>query len=168
MVSEDFKTRILPCYRRMFAVAVTMLRDRDEAADAVQDAMTRLWEKKAELVDISVPEAFCVTMVKRICIDRLRAGQAHPPDGLESVRTLSAEDADAGAREKSMQDLISRMILLLPPSQQRVIRLSIFNECSNDEIAGITGESPSNVRQLLSRARRKIKELYLKYNNERF
>jgi RNA polymerase sigma-70 factor (ECF subfamily) len=48
----------------------------------------------------------------------------------------------------------------LPPQQQEVMKLRTWGDCSLQEIAEITGMSHDNARTLLSRARRKLKELY--------
>lgn len=50
----------------------------------------------------------------------------------------------------------------MPPAQKEILRLSIFEDLSAKEISEITGVSGTNVRQLLSRGRKKIKEIYSK------
>ena len=68
------------------------------------------------------------------------------------------DDADAIAR-------LSNVIDRLPASQAEVMRLSAFGGLSNDEIAQATGLDNQNVRALLSRGRRKIKEMFIKLNS---
>ena len=48
----------------------------------------------------------------------------------------------------------------LPEQQRQVLQLRAFNECSFEEIESITGLTSVNVRTLLSRGRRRLKELY--------
>ena len=43
MTSDEFKAEILPYYKDMWRMAYAVLGNRDEAADAVQDANLRLW-----------------------------------------------------------------------------------------------------------------------------
>lgn len=54
---------------------------------------------------------------------------------------------------------LSRLILQLPERKQLVLRLQYGNEYPFDKIAKILKLSPENVRQLSSRARKKLKEL---------
>ncbi|MDE6488217.1 MAG: sigma-70 region 4 domain-containing protein [Paramuribaculum sp.] len=65
---------------------------------------------------------------------------------------------------RSDLDLALKLMASLPEAQQRVVRLSSVGGCSNDEIAELTGFSPANVRTLLSRGRKRIRELFIKYS----
>ena len=56
----------------MYACAMMLLRDEDEAADCVQDALIRLWESRSRLAEIEKPEAYCLTAVKRQALDAIR------------------------------------------------------------------------------------------------
>ncbi|MDO4318965.1 MAG: sigma-70 family RNA polymerase sigma factor [Bacteroidales bacterium] len=158
MDPTTFRNSIVPLYKPMFAAAAAILGDRDEAADAVQDAMERLWQARESLDAIQSLPAYCMTVLRRVAIDRIRRRrQTEPIDNIPET----AAPPDNTARETSA--IIDRIIATLPSNQQTVIRLSAFEQKSNDEIAVLTGLSNDNVRQLLSRARRRIKELYKKY-----
>ncbi len=76
----------------------------------------------------------------------------------ENVGTVSDNGIDSLEYRERLSE-VNRIIATLPKNQQDVIRLSSFGGCSNDEIAGITGLSDTNVRALLSRGRKKIKSL---------
>lgn len=76
----------------------------------------------------------------------------------------TSETNDADRLESADELRLLRTLLpQLPDNQRKAVELSAFSGCSNDEIAELTGESPANVRQLLSRGRRKLKELYNHY-----
>lgn len=163
MDRSDFKSKVLPCYRRMYAAAMAVLRDSDDASDAVQDAFTRLWERRDELDTVISLDAYAMTVVRRICIDRIRSSRQL--DRLDDVNLTSeaARPDDFDGREAV--GVLKRLMGSLPGNQRRVLTLSSFGGCTNEEIARLTGESDSNVRQLLSRARKKLKELYQKYES---
>ena len=159
MDSSAFKRLLLPHYRRMYATAITILRNSDDASDAVQEAFTRLWERRDELPNIDNPEAFCVTTVKRICIDRLRRSTL-PINEVTEDTLLIADDSDKQADTRESLQLVTLLINKLPEQQRQVLQLRAFNECSLDEIESITGLTGVNVRTLLSRARRRMRELF--------
>lgn len=159
MDSSAFKRLLLPHYKRMYVTAMTILRDSDDAKDAVQEAFTRLWEKRDDLPNIDNPEAYCVTIIKRICIDRLRHSSHIANDVIIQDITIADDSAAKADNRESLQE-ITRLITRLPEQQQRVLRLRSFNDCSLEEIEQITGLSGVNVRTLLSRARRRLRELY--------
>lgn len=154
-----FEYEILPCYKHVFAICLAIVRDRDEAADAVQETFTRLWERREDLENISNPEAYAVTVAKRVCIGRLKDRQIVTD---EITSTVATDDADRLEFNDELR-LMKRLIAGLPDNQRKVVELSSFGGCSNDEISQVTGETPANVRQLLSRGRKKLKELYKLY-----
>ena len=67
------------------------------------------------------------------------------------------------AREIEQRDEVNqvkRLIGRLPEQQKRVILLRDVNDCSFEEIEQATGLNAINIRVLLSRARKKIREQY--------
>ncbi|MCD8185461.1 MAG: sigma-70 region 4 domain-containing protein [Rikenellaceae bacterium] len=55
-----------------------------------------------------------------------------------------------------------RIVDALPELQQAVLRMRHIDELEVQEIAQLTGSNPEAVRMNLSRARRKVKEIFLK------
>ena len=159
MDSSAFKRLLLPHYRRMYATAMTILRNSDDASDAVQEAFTRLWEKRDDLPNIDTPEAYCVTTIKRICIDRIRKNALHINEVTEDTLLIS-DDSDIQADNRESLQLVTLLMNKLPEQQRQVLQLRAFNDCSLEEIESITGLTGVNVRTLLSRARRRMKELF--------
>ncbi len=159
MDSSAFKRLLLPHYRQMYVTAMTILRNSDDASDAVQEAFTRLWERRDELPNIDNPEAFCVTTVKRICIDRLRRSSL-PINEVNEDTLLIADDSDKQADNRESIQLVTLLMSKLPEQQRQVLQLRAFNDCSFEEIESITGLTGVNVRTLLSRARRRMRELF--------
>lgn len=159
MDSSAFKRLLLPHYRRMYATAITILRNSDDASDAVQEAFTRLWEKRDDLPNIDTPEAYCVTTIKRICIDRIRKN-ALPLNEVTEDTLLISDDSDIQADNRESLQLVTLLMNKLPEQQRQVLQLRAFNDCSLEEIESITGLTGVNVRTLLSRARRRMKELF--------
>lgn len=155
---EIFRERFLPLYPRLFAVANAMLGDADDAADAVQDAMVKIWNGSVPLDAVSSPVGYAMQLLKTSAIDiiRRRRFTVHSPGGLP-------EPASTDDSEPDHADFLRRAIATLPPSQQEVIRMSAFGEMPAADIADTMGLTPENVRQLLSRGRRKLREIYQKY-----
>lgn len=158
MDKKRFEIELLPCYKRIYAICLTIVRDRDEAADAVQETYARLWKRREELDELESAEAYAVKTAKRICFDKLRSCEIVS----ETHDTSETNDADRLESADELR-LLRTLLPQLPDNQRKAVELSAFSGCSNDEIAELTGESPANVRQLLSRGRRKLKELYNHY-----
>ncbi len=161
MASDNFKHLVLTHYESMYRVAYSILRDKDDALDAVQDAVTSLWEKRTQLAGIENHEAFCLRAVRNRCIDMLRS-RAGMHDTLDDTPDChdSMQDIVRDVETRDSLRLVNAIVESLPPLQRQVIRLRSEACCDLHEIAEITGVSHDNARTILSRARRKIKELY--------
>lgn len=157
MDSKTFQLTVVPLYRELFAVAVSLTRNRDVAADIVQETMVKLWNNRARLDSISSPKGFAIATLRNTAIDWLRRqpDEFTLDEAYDTASTAPPPDPDGIA-------VINNILASLPPTQQRVIELNAFDGHSPAEIALITGLTADNVRQLLSRGRRKIKELYTK------
>ncbi|MDR3140393.1 MAG: RNA polymerase sigma factor [Tannerellaceae bacterium] len=163
MDAESFKRQFLPCHPRLYRIAYALTGNSLDAEDILQDAYCKLWNKREELVHINNTEAFCTTLVKNLCFDLLRSSRKNiQEEGLENLPLSIGISPETEAIEQDESKQIQRLIDKLPEKQQQVIRLSAINDCSLEEIEEITGLSAVNVRVLLSRARKTVKEQYLK------
>ena len=72
MNSETFRIKYLSLADTLYRVAFYILEQECEAKDAVQDLYLKLWQKKDELDGVSAPKAYCITLLKNLCIDRIR------------------------------------------------------------------------------------------------
>ena len=153
-----FEIEILPLYKRIYGMSLAIVGDVDEAADVVQETFALLWARRDSLDRVESAEAYSRAVARNICLKHMQLKRQtgrldeltdYPSDG-------PPPDVDIGLGH------IRGLIDGLPPGQRRVMVLSVYGGCSNEEIMEITGASADNVRQLLSRARKRIKELYNK------
>ncbi len=166
MDAESFKKAYLPFHRKLYHVAHQLLENEADAEDLIQEAYLKLWDKRDGLSAISNPEAFCVTLVKNMCFDMLRSSKyitGKQMAGLETIHTFSpADDLETRDNARQVKSLIAR----LPEQQQQVIVLRDMKECTYEEIEQITGLNAINIRVLLSRARKKIREQFNKIQED--
>ena len=162
MDAADFKKIFLPYHRRLYGVALRMLGNEDDARDVLQDAYLKLWDKREALGVIDNVGAFCMTLVRNMCIDLLRSPHyvrdRQQVQLTECLPVAAPDDSEVHDNAQVLQTLIAR----LPLQQQQVIRLRDMMGYSYQEVEQLTGLSTSNVRVILSRARKKIREDYLK------
>ncbi|MDE6637610.1 MAG: sigma-70 family RNA polymerase sigma factor [Muribaculaceae bacterium] len=162
MTDGEFKRIVLPHYRQMYATAFAILRDPDEASDAVQDTISALWQKHSQMKPPDNVQAFCNRTIRNHCIDRLRENSKQYFERIETLHQLpTGSNADSEVSLSSTSEFIMKCLKRLNKRHREVLALSIFSQLSNDEISRATGESPENVRVILSRGRKTIKE-YLK------
>lgn len=165
MDASEFKQRFLPFHRKLYCVAFSLTGNREDAEDMVQDAYLRLWDRRDELDRVVNAEAFCVTVLKNVCFNALRSRK--PISATEDETMPVAADVDVG-REVESRDavsVVSELIKRLPPNQRQVIVMRDVGDCPYEEIEAATGMSAGNIRTLLSRARKKIKEQFTAIQN---
>ncbi len=163
MDATDFRHIVMPHYRPMYRLAYAILGNSDDAQDAVQEAVAKLWHKRDALPDESKALSYCLTTVRNCCADMLRM-RRHVPI-TDDLREMCPDDMTDLSQTIESRDTLNKVIDLaatLPEAQQEVLRLRSYGDYSLQEIAEITGTSYENARTLLSRARRRLKELYSK------
>lgn len=161
MTTEEFKAKILPHYKYMYRIAASVMRSDSEAADVVQDAMLRLYERRTQLDNVANVRSYCVYVVRNACLNMIRSKKECI--NTEDVADMkSPEDIHTALEWKDMSGIVYKAMNRLPADQKIVFKLSAFGGFSNEEIADMLGITQGNVRVLLSRARNKIKELFSK------
>ena len=161
MPASLFKQLLLPLYPRLQRVALRMLGNVEDAEDMVQEVYMKLWGKREELPDVQNMEAYCVALTKNMCIDRLRLAEVDRVDVGDVPLSLAAADDVASQLER--QDAVEQVMLIietLPEKQQQVITVRDIRDCTFEEIEEQTGLTAVNVRALLSRARKTIRERF--------
>jgi RNA polymerase sigma-70 factor (ECF subfamily) len=140
-----------------------LLGNAEDAEDMVQEVYMKLWSKRDALPDVKDVEAYCVTLTKNMCIDRLRMAEMEKADVDEVPIMLAAtDDVEAQVERHDAVEQVKQIIETLPEHQQQVITLRDMEDCSFEEIAEQTGLTAVNVRMLLSRARKTIRERFKK------
>ena len=163
MSPESFTRQFLPLHPKLYRIACALLEDEAHARDILQDAYCKLWDKREDLQKIQNPEAYCVIMVKNLCIDFIRSARQRQQKVQarqiqEPATTEGSPESQTIAREQIA--LMDKLITTLPASQRSVLRLKAANS-STEEIALITGFSPLHIRVLLSRARKTLRAQFL-------
>ena len=159
MEAETFKQRFLPFHPKLYRIALALVESPEDAEDILQEAYAKLWSKRDALETVRSPEAFAVTTVRNLCLDYLRSPHSNSRSApLEEVTRHSEDSPERQVELRDQLRQVRRLIEELPPYQRQVIRLRGMEDCSLEEIAQITGFSDANVRTLLSRARKYIKE----------
>lgn len=164
MELEEFKTTMLPMRTKLLIVANKMLLQYNEdAEDAVQETYLRLWSHRSQLSTHPNPQAFAMQTLKNICIDKIRKEKNNI--ALDKI-SLSGDDKTPylQVEERNSANIIKQIIDTLPELQRRIIHMRDIEEYELQEIADIVGSEVTAVRVNLSRARKKVRDLFLEMN----
>lgn len=167
MELEYFRQRIIPARDRLYRVAYWMLKDSDEAQDALQEGMLRLWTHRQKLMLCQNAEAFAIRTVRNLCLDRLRSKGYKNRQGLEGLERVESEVASPQQLIESANhhEVLKQLMLKLPEQQQWLLRLREVEELSYEEIEEITGMQVNAIRVALSRARKSLREKFLQVSS---
>jgi len=143
----------------LFRIAYSVLRNRPEAEDVVQDAFIRVLEHRLTLSTVRDMRVWLVRIAWNLALDRKRRKR---PEQLDEnfAKSLASGTigADAAMEEAQQFQVVLREVERLPKAERHVLLLSALEELSTVEIAGVLGRSESAVRGLLSRARARLRE----------
>ena len=165
MNQSDFLKVVLPFKDKVFRLAKRLLVSREEAEDATQELLFKLWRNKEKLADYKNVEAFAMTMTKNYCFDRLKSKQA---SNLKLVHSNYKEKDTSLDKKIEYQDSVNQVHQLienLPEQQKIIIQLRDIEEYDFDEISKMVNMKPTAVRVALSRARKTIREELIKKHN---
>jgi RNA polymerase sigma-70 factor (ECF subfamily) len=151
---------LAPYRGRLLGLAYRMLGSRSDAEDVVQDAYIRF----AGAHDIHNPEAFLVTIVTRLCLDRLKSAKAQRevyvgPWLPEPV--FDAQDLSAGSPTELADDLSFALLLALDrlsPMERAAFLLHDVFDTPFADVARMIDRSEAACRQLAARARRAVRD----------
>ncbi len=146
---------------RLFGLAYRMLGIRDDAEDILQEAYIR-WHK-ADAKTIETPEAWLVTAVTRLSIDRLRKAsvqrETYIGPWLPEPLMIANEPSPQDNAELASGLSLAFMVLLerLSPTERAVFLLHDIFDCDYSEISRIIGKSEAASRQIVHRARERVR-----------
>ncbi|WP_108518405.1 sigma-70 family RNA polymerase sigma factor [Bradyrhizobium algeriense] len=151
---------LAPHRGRLLGLAYRMLGSRSDAEDVVQDAYLRF----AGARDVHNAEAFLVTVVTRLCLDRLKSAKAQReiyvgpwlPEPVFDAEGLSADAATELADDLSFALLLA--LDRLSPMERAAFLLHDVFDTPFPEIATMLDRTEAACRQLASRGRRAVRD----------
>ena len=153
----------MPLRDKLFRFALSYVKNKDEAADVVQDVMVKTWEEVDSPASIRNIEAWCMTLVKNKSLDQLKR------KGRNFLQIVDQYDLQADTetplevtQARETKNCIKGIIANLPPKQRDVISLRDIEGYSYNEIAEIVDIEMNHVKVLLHRARGTVREILTK------
>ena len=161
MDAREFKQRFLPHHRLLYRVAYQLTGNAQDAEDLLQDLYLKLWQKRDDLPDEAMKEAYLVTMIRRLYIDQRRlkrldaSAELKNEDGPPDERSLDRQ-IDAKDEAQQMEGLINQ----LPERDSKIIQMHLVEDRSYEEIERDTGLSQGNIRIIVMRTKKKLKQQF--------
>lgn len=162
-----FETLFREHYNALANYAYSILKNKQNAEDVVQDVFVKLWQNTPDVIDTPNVKFYLLTATKNNCISFLRkqSGKTF----LRVEETYLPAQAEEPAR-REMQDIaaiIDQALAHLPPQCLAIFRLSRFGKLTYQQIADELGLSVKTVENQMGKALRIMRE-YAKQHNISF
>jgi len=162
MELEEFKTTVIPLREKMYHISCRLIEDHADAEDIVQEVFLKMWYIRDQLDQYKSVEALAVTMTKNLTLDKIKLKKPTEDESRLQLLRSKIPDPAEELEQQDAVDCIRRLIETLPNLQRTIIRMKDVEGYELSEIADITGTQIESVRSNLSRARKRVREEYLK------
>jgi RNA polymerase sigma-70 factor (ECF subfamily) len=153
----DYDGLVRPMESRMMRSIWRIVRQKEEAEDALQDALAVIWKKRDMVARHPNPQALILRISVAAAYDAVRKCRrrlSHEIPGLpEQAADDSAPPVTKGSEDRSLRAAILEAIGRLPKRQATAVLLHLVEEQSYEEIARGMDCSETTVRVHVMRAR---------------
>lgn len=157
MTNIEFEQLINQLKNKLFRFALSILKNNDNAQDAVQDVVLKLWSNRRSLNTAKNIESYCLNTIKNHCLDVLRK-QKHKADYLHSNANNTVEKSNF--ENIDFVEKLEKELDRLPTNQRMAVELKDFQGYEYDEISEILKQSVNTIRANVSRGRKKLHEIF--------
>ncbi len=167
-MKEDLLTSIFRRSRSKLKATAGRYLDAADVDDALQDAFVKLWGRRRQLDSESAAEGVAVTTVKNVSIDALRRRSATRFEDVDTSpqAALTAQPDDDSRERDELYATVSGLIdSRLSTRDRQILYMRDRDGWEFDEIAKAMSLSEANVRVIISRARKTIRQIYKDNNN---
>jgi len=159
MRQNKFKTILLPISDKLFRLALSITGSKEDAEDVVQDVLFHIL-KKDDWEKIENIEAYCFRSTRNRALDTIALKDNQAVALPENFDYPLPENIERRIEAQEQIGLIENWLTKLPEKQQTIFRLREFEELSYKEIASILDITEEQVKTILFRLRRKLKEYF--------
>lgn len=151
MTEQIYKEAVLRNSQRVFLIALSFTRQRDDAEDVMQNVLLKLWKYRDRLQDPIHIDKWLTRVTVNECRSLLRFRRISV--SYEEIEALCA------ATEVPEEQGLIYTVLRLPKEQRVAVHLYYYEELSVREIANLLHITENAVKKRLSRARETLRKL---------
>ena len=133
----------------LFRLCLTLVKDYDDAEDAVQDTYIKYLTKAPQFNDSEHEKAWLIRVATNICKNMIRFRKRNSSLCLEEIGEIGVSETDSG---------IFEAIMSLPAKYKLVMDLHYIEGYTASEISAITGVNADAVRKRMQNGRKLLKK----------
>ena len=153
---------------RMYAIALRMMGNREDAQDCAQEAMVRIYRAMSAFKGQSSLATWIYRITMNTCLDELRRRKVRKVSSLDSMLEAGWSPVDTGdtpeehGLRSEKQEALNAAIQSLPADMRAAIILRDVKGYSYDEISDILDANVGTIKSRISRGREKLREILVK------
>ena len=158
MTQAEFLNIVMPFKDKVFRLAKRILVSQEEAEDATQEILLKLWKNKLKIGEYKNIEAFSMTMTKNFCLDKLKSKHSQ---NLKIVHSNYQDKNVSLQKQVELNDSVgwvSKIMEELPEQQKIILQLRDIEQYEFSEISKMLDINETAIRVSLSRARKTLRE----------
>ena len=165
MNQNEFMNVVNPFKDKVFRMAKRLLVSTEEAEDATQEVLVKLWNKNESLEAYNSVESLAMTMTKNYCFDQLKSKRASTMKIVHNNFTDREASLQQKVEDNDAMNWVEKIIDKLPEQQKLIVQMREIEQYEFEEIAKILEMNETAIRVALSRARKTIRENMTKTHN---
>ncbi len=158
MSDRQFQQRIEPLLRQSTAYAYVIVRSREDAEDAVQEAAIKAWRAFAHYDSACPFRSWWFAILRNCCRDLLRRRQSRPVTVTMERADLPIQSTPPGDLQLELQESLDRLC----EAHREILHLRYFGGCSYQEMGHVLGIPAGTVMSRLHAARQALADVYRK------
>ena len=159
---KQFLDQIQGIRDRVFRVTKRILISKEEAEDATQEVILKLWNMdEGKRKSFKNLEAYSITMAKNYCLDRIKSKQAQVLSLNEQFQSQPSPSLQKQIEVSNEMEWVVKLIDQLPERERMILQLREIEQYEFDQIASLMEIPEGTVRVYLSRIRKKIKKQFI-------
>ena len=159
---KQFLDQIQVIRDRVFRVAKRILISKEEAEDATQEVILKLWNmEESKRKSFNNLEAYTITMAKNHCLDRIKSKQAQVLSLNEQFQSQPSPSLLKQIEVSNEMEWVVKLINQLPERERMILQLREIEQYEFDQIASLMEIPEGTIRVYLSRIRKKIKKQFI-------
>lgn len=148
----------------LLGIALRILHDREEAEEAMQDTFVKLWHRAVDYdAEKSEPFVWCFTIIRSICMDRIRYRNRQKRDCTKNdsrdEKEIPEPQFDPQILSSDTIASVRHAINSLPDDERRCLELAVFFEYTQREISDELQAPLGTVKHRLRRAMAKLQSM---------
>jgi len=164
-----FEALVRRYQKRLYRLAYGYLRNHEDALDAVQEALVKIYLARGAYRPSARPFTWVARILANHCIDVLRHRRIRPTESLDAAQEetegraplhlVSQEEAPPARQERrELGRALNKAIFSLPRNQREIFMLRHFGDLRLEEIAAARGCALGTVKSSLHRAAAAIRD----------